>query len=359
MPLAAGTSTVLFAIRLSALVSLCGLSGCVLVPHTSTNVRQPDLIRTSFQQEAGALSVPALPELPEANLPGLPPPGPAQPAISPPPDDPSPPSPRPRRRPQDVPWWGIFFSQPPRYGLFSQLFLDRDAAEDTAPEEVDEAVPYLWDDPLLDADIPEEEKDAFFLPWGSNVVFERNADLGPDETRGRRDRLQKRSRVDVRSPGPDTANFPNSAFTLPKGRFYIESSPFTYYGKSFFSSPQYNWEFLYRYGVTDNLEFRLFSNGYTVTMNPQITGFAPLAFDFKVHLWDENLRLFLPAAGMEVYIQTNFGTHAFNNGTQPSLALEFDQTLPCGIELEYNFGINGTQDAQDQTFYVFSFQWAL
>lgn len=34
--------------------------------------------------------------------------------------------------------------------------------------------------------------------------------------------------ADISSPGPDTANFPNSPFTLPKGRSYIEAVPGTY-----------------------------------------------------------------------------------------------------------------------------------
>src|SRR5262249_32321955 len=33
------------------------------------------------------------------------------------------------------------------------------------------------------------------------------------------------SRPDMREPGPDTANFPNSPYTLPQGRAYVEASP--------------------------------------------------------------------------------------------------------------------------------------
>ncbi|MBM4021311.1 MAG: hypothetical protein FJ284_03555 [Planctomycetes bacterium] len=31
--------------------------------------------------------------------------------------------------------------------------------------------------------------------------------------------------ADIASPGPDSANFPNSPFTLPKGRSYVETIP--------------------------------------------------------------------------------------------------------------------------------------
>src|SRR5262245_66139737 len=31
--------------------------------------------------------------------------------------------------------------------------------------------------------------------------------------------------TDIESPGPDMGDFPNSAFTLPKGRAYVEMAP--------------------------------------------------------------------------------------------------------------------------------------
>ena len=65
-------------------------------------------------------------------------------------------------------------------------------------------------------------------------------------------------KIDIRDPDPDTANFPNGAYTLPKGRMYIENSPVSFYGPSTITPPQYNWEYLLRYGLTDNLELRLF-----------------------------------------------------------------------------------------------------
>ena len=36
--------------------------------------------------------------------------------------------------------------------------------------------------------------------------------------------------LDIRAPGSDLANFPNSAFTLPKGGFYLETTPVSYAG---------------------------------------------------------------------------------------------------------------------------------
>ena len=86
--------------------------------------------------------------------------------------------------------------------------------------------------------------------------------------------------------------------------------------------------------MTDNLEFRIFSNGLTATRGRRGTvGFSPLAFDFKINFWEENTRYWLPAMGVELYIQTTFGSPAFNTGTQPSLNLLFDHTLPLGFSL--------------------------
>ena len=124
----------------------------------------------------------------------------------------------------------------------------------------------------------------------------------------------------------------------------------------------YQWEYLIRYGLTDNLEFRLFSNGLSVQgaqgKQPAVTGFSPLAFDFKANFWEENTRYHIPAMGVELYIQTTFGSPAFNAGTQPSINLLFDQSLPLEIGFEYNFGINGVQNSQGQTVYQFSYQWS-
>ena len=125
----------------------------------------------------------------------------------------------------------------------------------------------------------------------------------------------------------------------------------------------YQWEYLLRYGLTDNLEFRIFSNGFTAqsSLGKQraTTGYSPLAFDFKANFWEENTKYFIPAMGVEMYIQTTFGSPAFNNGTQPSMNLLFDQSLPFGFGFEYNVGISGAQTGAGQTVYEFSYQWSL
>ncbi len=150
------------------------------------------------------------------------------------------------------------------------------------------------------------------------------------------------SKVDIRTPGPDIANFPNGAYTLRQGRFFIESSPLFLSGASAGSAKTYNAEVLLRYGLTDRVELRLFSNGPTAERgNFAASGMAPLAWDIKVNLWRENRKRHIPAVGLEVFLLTASGSKKLNQGTQPSVNLLFDHTLPYGFLLEWNIGIVG------------------
>jgi len=169
-----------------------------------------------------------------------------------------------------------------------------------------------------------------------------------------------RAGPDIDNPGPDLANFPNSAFTLPQGRTYVEISPFTYYATALGSPAQYNAEFLLRYGATDNIELRLFGNGLSwIGGGGSSWGFSPIAFDTKIQLWTEKPDYCLPAAGFEAYLQTTWlGNQAFNGGTQPSFTFNFDQSLPWEIDFEYNLGATRFQDPAGRNIWEFSFQWA-
>lgn len=166
---------------------------------------------------------------------------------------------------------------------------------------------------------------------------------------------------DIANPGADLANFPNSAFTLPAGRAYVEFSPFAYYGLAQGSAEQYNMEFLLRYGATDNIELRLFANGPTWTGTPYNSwSFSPLAFDTKIQLWTEKPDIHVPATGFEAYLQTQWlGNAATNGGTQPGFTFNFDQSLPWDIDLEYNIGAVRIQNYLQENEWKFSFQWAL
>ena len=142
----------------------------------------------------------------------------------------------------------------------------------------------------------------------------------------------------IREPGPDSANFPNSPYTLPKGMAYFETTP-TVAGKGSSDPRTYSTPTLLRYGLTDDVELRLFTNSLTVEYSPNRAGFSPIVFDMKVHFWDENKDLFLPAVGMEILIQSTFGSSFLNTGVQPSLNLLFSKDLVWDTVLEASVGL--------------------
>jgi hypothetical protein len=157
---------------------------------------------------------------------------------------------------------------------------------------------------------------------------------------------QTDSQPDITNPGPDMGDYPNSAATLPRGRAYVEMAPLTLIGATAHTPSAYVWPFLLRYGMNDSVEFRLFGNGLTSVFGSQpSTGISPLAFDMKVHLWDAEVTRLRPAASLEVYIQTEWASPAFQGGTQSSLALNFDFPINKQTNLEWTVSYTGVQDA--------------
>jgi len=167
----------------------------------------------------------------------------------------------------------------------------------------------------------------------------------------------------IRNPGPDTANYPNGPNTLPRGGVYLELSPVFFTAPISGIQPQaYNAEFLLRLGLTDRFEFRIFSSGFTwqaagLGMD-ETTGFSPLVFDTKMHLWEENRDWFLPAAGLEAFIQTPWGSPAFDAGTQPAIIMLFRNTLFWGLTAEYNVGV-AADSTQNGYVPIDIVQWAI
>ena len=174
---------------------------------------------------------------------------------------------------------------------------------------------------------------------------------------------RSRQPLTIRDPGPDTANYPNGPNTLPRGGVYLELSPVFFTGPISTIQPQtYSAEFLLRMGLTDRFEFRVYSSGLTwqgagLGMD-ETTGFSPLVFDTKMHLWEENEEWFIPAAGFEAFVQTPWGSPAFDSGTIPGLMMLFRNTLFWGLVAEYNVGIS---DDSTQGGYqpVDIIQWAI
>jgi hypothetical protein len=154
-------------------------------------------------------------------------------------------------------------------------------------------------------------------------------------------------------------NYPKSDNTLRQGRIYAESAPFGYQTSTQQNPATSNFPFLLRYGLTDDVEKRLAGNGLTSTDNfpNSKTGIAPLIVDTKVHLWDEPMDVFIPAAAQEVYLQTNWGSKEFRGGVQPSLNLNLDFPLTDVTNIEMTLGYTGVQAHVEVD--QFSYQWAI
>ena len=192
--------------------------------------------------------------------------------------------------------------------------------------------PVPWEDP------PDRERRPF-LGFPIGKLLNDSTDDDGTEDPSSEDPAGVRS---IRNPGPDISNFPNSPFTLRQGRFYLETSPVFLSGPSKGTPATYNAEFLLRYGLTDRVELRLFSNGPTFERGQDAAnGMAPLAWDIKTNLWEENLEYHIPAVGLEVFLLTPSGSPKINQGTQPSVNLLFAHTLPFDIQLEWNVGLVG------------------
>jgi hypothetical protein len=181
-------------------------------------------------------------------------------------------------------------------------------------------------------------------------------------SRGDRSRAVAAAAHDSR-PRARHGHYPNGPNTLPRGGVYLELSPAFYTGAITTIQPQaYSAEFLLRLGLTDRFEFRVYSSGFTwqaagLGMG-QTTGFSPLVFDTKMHLWEENEEWFIPAAGFEAFVQTPWGSPAFDSGTVPGLMMLFRNTLWWGLVAEYNVGISD-DSAQGGYQPVDIIQWAI
>ncbi|MFM7817579.1 MAG: hypothetical protein ACKPGI_11495, partial [Verrucomicrobiota bacterium] len=163
----------------------------------------------------------------------------------------------------------------------------------------------------------------------------------------------------IRNPGPDLANFPNSAFTLPRGRAYVELSPVNLSTPNSESSGSYSAGYLLRYGLIDDLELRLFSSGYTEVRGSEGTrGLSPQVLDLKWHVLDEDVQRHLPAAGVEFALETEWASPALRQGWNPALSFNFDQGLPLGIAFEYNVGFFRRLDADGAAQFPAALSWA-
>jgi hypothetical protein len=175
-----------------------------------------------------------------------------------------------------------------------------------------------------------------------------NTQAGPTNSNGNTDTSgdDDDSWPNISQPGPDMGDFPNSAFTLPKGGAQVEFSPVTLLKADRQNPNAYATPLLLRYGVTDNVEFRMLGFGLTSVGGPNpTTGVGPPKLDMKVHLWDARKQWLLPAASLEVYVTTAWGSRPFNSGWQPSINMNFDLPITKKLNFEWTVGYGGVQQA--------------
>jgi len=171
---------------------------------------------------------------------------------------------------------------------------------------------------------------------------------------------QSRSEPDIRSPGPELATFPENVNTLPAGNGYIEISA-GYVGSSATEDGKVNTPFLLEYGLTDDIELRIYDNGFTWSdTNKTFRGFEPPTFGALIHVMDEQPEYFLPAIAFEPLVTTNLlGNSNTQGGIQPILQFTFVNTLPSDIEFNYTLGTFRNRNNLNQENWQFQFQWAL
>lgn len=149
---------------------------------------------------------------------------------------------------------------------------------------------------------------------------------------------------DVGKPGPDMGDYPNSAYTLKKNRLQFEIAPASFRTRNANNASAYATPFLLRYGLTDDVEFRVLGTGLTSLISPnEITGFGVLTFDTKIHLWNDQIKYLIPAVSFEASLQTQIGSPAFQAGTEPALNINMDFPFTEKTNFEATIGYSGNQ----------------
>lgn len=164
----------------------------------------------------------------------------------------------------------------------------------------------------------------------------------------------------IENPGADLANFPNSAFTLPAGKAYIEMTPVNFSSRAAKGeSAQYAFSTLLRYGLFDDLELRFFADGFIHKFDSSNTdGFSSQTFNLKWHIKDRENDSILPAIALESALTTDFLRSEGHNTLLPSLSINFDQVVFFGVAFEYNMGFITQADAFNQLQAQLALSWA-
>lgn len=230
--------------------------------------------------------------------------------------------------------------------------------------------------PDTDQKFPTDDDSPPQVPVGGAWSFLDPQLIGPDGTPGFRPwimtffaaRTLPTFKADIKEPGPDSANFPNSAFTLPPGEVYIETSPITFQKTPFLTrqqteetGQQITLPTLIRVGVFRDFELRLFSTTLQYAKDgTETTGFGPLLFDSKFHFWDQDKEKHIPAFGVQLMVQTDLGSPQFSVPQwEPQFSLNFDYELANGLELEWNIGGAWIVDETGARDYQGIFEWSI
>lgn len=165
----------------------------------------------------------------------------------------------------------------------------------------------------------------------------------------------------ILDPGPDTADFPDSAFTVKPGVVYFETS-LTYESSKGERVRDYFTPTLIRVGIAEDIEFRLASPGiiYEDAPDDSTSGFGPLIVGFKFHMWEEREEAHIPALGIIVQVQAPTASAGFDNGTaEPTVFFNYDWSLPHDFAFEFNAGISWLHDDAGDRFVQGIFLWSL
>lgn len=170
------------------------------------------------------------------------------------------------------------------------------------------------------------------------------------------------SQPNIKDPGPDTADIPDSAFTVKPGVVYFETALTHESSKGSPRTREYATPTLIRMGVTERLELRF--SGFLVHEHvpggDSRSGVGPLTFGFKRHMWEENPDSFLPAFGIIAQVTAPTSSAGFDGGrAEPTIFFNFDYTLTERLEFEWNGGIGCLEGDDGTMFCQGAFLWSL
>lgn len=168
-------------------------------------------------------------------------------------------------------------------------------------------------------------------------------------------------RPNVRNPGTDFSDYPNSSRVVPVGEFYL-SLEWDYMVTDAPRITQATLPYTFRMGLIEDVEIRATGNGLTQSDGPNFneTGFSPVSFGFKWHLLDGWEERYLPGVGLEADVSTRLASDFFDPGRAiPDFSFNFDQPLPGDWSLSWNTGVTWQVDDNGDQFAQWNLPWSL